>query len=151
MAYSERLHLPGNQMSVWEILLEWRADDTTDVPKGNGVAFSMITGVAPNFLQGDGGCAVGGVGCQPGEIGVAKLNVSGGGYVDLEFPVWQLGAGGDTTSNPFGLAYGGKAERVYDVDADVASTVPVPTPIAMLGAAMLGFGWIARRRAQKTG
>lgn len=94
-------------LTVW-------ADDTAQVFL-NGVALNV-----PNFAQGT--CAIGPLGCEPGEGEAFSVEVDAGQHT-LAIDVYQVGA--VTT----GAMYEGEV-----------NAIPLPGGLALLGAGLLGFG-----------
>jgi len=87
---------------------------------------------SPNFVQGT--CAAGITGCEPGESSFGEVFLDAGSHV-FTWMVWQVGTGGDTTSNPFGLLYAGQVNEV-----------PAPGMAALLGLGLVGLATVRRRR-----
>jgi hypothetical protein len=113
-------------LAAWQkgtVSFEAYADDTARVLL-NGIEL-----MPANFSQGT--CAAGKIGCEPGEGGLFSDLALVAGLNTLRFEVFQVGGG------PFGLQYAG------------ATTVtPIPAAAALLGTALAGLGWAARRRAR---
>jgi len=110
-------------MNVW-------ADDTA------GVFLDGNLLIAPVFTQSI--CSGQPIGCQPQDVGTINTVLAAGNHM-LEFQVYQVGSGTDTTSNPFGLLYTG-----------TATATPEPGTIFLAGGVLLTLGLIRRRRPTKS-
>ncbi len=103
------------------LALEVWADDTAQVLiDGNGV-------FAPNFSLGT--CAIGPIGCQPGEQGNISHTFTVAGIHTVAFNVFQTGGG------PFGLLYAGATQ-----------TVPEPSIGLLVGMGLIVLGCVWRRQ-----
>ena len=71
---------------------------------------------APNFSQGT--CAIGAIGCQPGEQGLIQYTFATSGLHTIDIDIYQIGGG------PFGVLYSGH--------------VPEPGTLALLAFGALG-------------
>jgi hypothetical protein len=103
-------------------------------------------------------CSGQAIGCRPKDVGKIVTPLSAGSHT-LEFVLYQVGKGTDTTTNPFGLLYTGTAPAapvtqpttdnplapLYTGTAPVA-LVPEPASGLLFGAVMCCLGWIQRRR-----
>lgn len=108
-------------MRIW-------ADDTTRV-RINGVQV-----IAPNFTQDT--CAGGSPGCQPHEFAlISNFVFQTSGTQLLEFDLYQVGTGMNTTSNPLGLLYDG-----------TLTSAPEPASLALLGLGLVALGRRLRTR-----
>lgn len=101
------------------------ADDTASVTI-NGVQI-----ISPNFTQGI--CAVGPLGCEPGEEVWQWVSLGAGETLTLTMEVYNRGLGTEYPSNPTGVSYG-------------ASPVPVPTGLLLGATGIAGVAWLARRK-----
>jgi hypothetical protein len=102
------------------LLLRVWADDTAKVvldPPATGL-------IEPVFAQNV--CSGAPVGCRPEDGAFFDLPISGGSHM-LAFVMYQVGTGGDSTSNPFGLLFTG-------------ASVPEPGTLLLLGSALLLLG-----------
>jgi hypothetical protein len=108
-------------LNVW-------ADDTADV------LLDGVSLIAPKFTQGI--CSGQAIGCQPQDVGELSSTLTAGNHT-LEFRVYQVGSGTDTTSNPFGLLYTG-----------TATATPEPATLFLAGGVLLTLGIVRRRRAK---
>jgi hypothetical protein len=110
------------------------ADDTAEV------LLDGISIFSPKFTQGV--CSGQPIGCQPGDAGVINSVLTAGAH-QLEFRVFQVGTGGDTSSNPFGLLYTGTAPERADASA------PEPGTIGLAGLVLLAALPLKKRLLQK--
>jgi len=106
----------------WLDFTAW-ADDTAQVFL-NGVALNL-----PNMTQGT--CAIGPLGCEPGEGEAFAMEVAAGTH-ELKFEVRQIGVGQDTISNPSGLMYEGEV-----------NAIPLPASALLLAGGLFGL-WSMR-------
>jgi hypothetical protein len=112
------------QLNVW-------ADDTADVIlDGNYLAHAVFTQSI---------CSGQPIGCRPQDDGQFSTLLNAGNH-QLEFVMYQVGTGTDTTSNPFGLLFTGTAP---------AAAVPEPAQALPLGCVLIGLS-LAFRRKWKT-
>jgi len=115
----------GGRTLDWAVL----ADDTARVrlvdPTGAGsVLFDFNTG--PNAT-----CAAGAIGCERGEEGTGRVALAFAGTYTFAVDVLQdSGYGG----SPFGTQYAGVV------------TTPLPAAGGLLAGALVGLGWLRRRR-----
>ena len=133
----DTLALPGSMWTVTEAfstayqsllrLTVW-ADDTARVLL-NGVPLNV-----PNMTQGT--CAVGPLGCEPGEQETFALQVAAGAH-SLTFEVFQTGTGLDTISNPSALMYEGEV-----------NAIPLPASALLMLAALAGLATIRGLRTE---
>lgn len=115
--------------SVLDFLI-WADDTARVVLSGAG---GVIASIDPNFSQNI--CADGSIGCEEDEWGQLLANLSAGTY-QITMEIFQVGTGGTTTNNPFGVLYTG-----------TVSSVPEPGTLALLGLGLIGMGVARRRRA----
>ena len=107
------------------------ADDTADVFLDDVAQF------AANFTQGT--CAVGAIGCEPGEY--FHLNSAlGAGSHTLMLRAYQTGSGTNPSANPFGLLYSGSVLQPMSRHLSVRA----PDGMGLLLIGLLGLPW--RRR-----
>ena len=104
------------------------ADDTADVLLDGSYLIHAV------FTQST--CSGQAIGCRPQDVGKIVTPLSAGSHT-LEFVLYQVGKGTDTTTNPFGLLYSGTAP---------AAPVPEPASCLLFGTVMCCLGWIQRRR-----
>lgn len=110
------------------------ADDTAEV---------LLDGVsifAPKFTQSV--CSGQPIGCRPEDGGVISSSLTAGDH-QLEFRVFQVGTGGDSSSNPFGLLYTGTAPERANASA------PEPGTIALSGLVLLAALPLKKRLLRK--
>lgn len=108
------------QLNVW-------ADDTADVIlDGTYLAYAKFTQSI---------CSGQPIGCRPQDDGQFSVPLTAGNH-ELEFVMYQVGTGSDTTSNPFGLLFTGTAP----------SPVPEPATALPLACALIGLGLAFRRK-----
>ncbi|MBE0656223.1 MAG: VPDSG-CTERM sorting domain-containing protein [Bryobacteraceae bacterium] len=105
------------QLQVW-------ADDTA------GVFLDGVELKAPVFTQSI--CSGQAIGCVPADAGNFSFNLTESKEYTLRFDVYQVGTGGDTTSNPMGLLYRG-------------SVPDGGTTLILLGGALIGLETLRRR------
>jgi hypothetical protein len=119
------------RLNVW-------ADDTAEVLlDGNQI-------YAPIFTQST--CSGQPIGCLPEDMGSIYAQFSGGSH-RLEFRLFQVGTGGDSGSNPFGLLYTGGAFSEFQSQV---SQTPEPATWILGGSCLLAGAIIQhlRRRSQ---
>jgi len=105
-------------LNVW-------ADDTADVKlDGNYLAHSVFTQSI---------CSGQAIGCLPEDVGQFMIPLSAGEHT-LEFVLYQVGTGTNTTSNPFGLLFTGTAP----------APTPEPAAFGLMGVGLLAFFSIRR-------
>ena len=109
------------------------ADDTA------GIWLNGVEKKAANLTQGT--CAVGSIGCEPGEFGNFAWTATGNDVIRVD--VHQVGTTTTAASNPFGVLYYGSYEAP---ERDTRDTVPEPTSMALLGLGLLGAGVAGRRK-----
>ena len=98
-------------LNVW-------ADDTARV------LIDALEVFGPNFTQDI--CAVGPIGCEPGDVGMITRSFTTGGLHTLTFEVFQVGGG------PFGLLYAGEVSEPAEV--------PEPATLSIMGFGLLVLG-----------
>ncbi len=103
------------------------ADDTAEV------FVDGISVFAANFTSGV--CAVGVIGCEPGEGADLLIALSAGAHT-ITFDIFQFGTGTEINNNPFGILYSGYV------------SVPEPITLAFLGLGLTGMFFYTRRRTQ---
>jgi hypothetical protein len=113
-------------MKVW-------ADDTARVRVDDLVL------AEPNFSQNI--CANGVIGCEPGEAGVFSHVFTTTGIHTLSFDVFQVGSGGDPSSNPFGVLYVGELTQTPQRQPQ---RTPEPASLMLLGVGLIVAGAVAR-------
>jgi hypothetical protein len=130
------------------------ADDTADVLLDGSYLVHAV------FTQNT--CSGQAIGCRPKDVGKIVTPLSAGSHT-LEFVLYQVGKGTNTTSNPFGLLFTGTApaapvpelfsgtapgDLVPELFSDTADAAVVPEPASCLlfGTVMCCLGWIQRRR-----
>ena len=122
-------------LNVW-------ADDTSQVLLDGVSVFS------PVFTQDV--CSGQPIGCRPADFGVVSTPFETGTH-ELEFRLFQVGTGSNSTSNPFGLLFTGGAFSL--ADPTVITATPEPGTFAV-GASilMVAFGmkrWQRRREERR--
>ena len=122
------------KLDVW-------ADDTADVLLDGSYLVHAV------FTQNT--CSGQAIGCRPQDVGKIVTPLSAGSHT-LEFVLYQVGKGTNTTTNPFGLLYTGTAPAapVPELFSGTAPAALVPEPASCLlfGTVMCCLGWIQRRR-----
>ena len=116
------------------------ADDTADVLLDGSYLIHAV------FTQNT--CSGQAIGCRPEDVGNIVTPLSAGSHT-LEFVMYQVGKGTNTTSNPFGLLYTGTAPGLgtaRDFPPQDAVVVPEPASCLLFGTVMSCLGWIQRRR-----
>lgn len=105
------------------------ADDTADVIlDGDYLAHAVFTQSI---------CSGQPVGCRPEDDARLSAYVSAGNHT-LEFVLYQVGTGTDSTSNPFGLLFAGEAP----------SPVPEPNTVLPIGVLLIGLALALRKKAR---
>jgi hypothetical protein len=123
----------------WLKLDVW-ADDTADVLLDGSYLVHAV------FTQST--CSGQTIGCRPQDVGKIVTPLSAGSHT-LEFVVYQVGNGTNTTTNPFGLLYTGTAPgfgSAQDFSMQEVAPVPEPASCLLFGTVMCCLGWIQRRR-----
>jgi hypothetical protein len=102
-------------LNVW-------ADDTADVLlDGNYLAHAAFTQSI---------CSGQPIGCRPQDDGVFNVPIAAGPHL-LQFVLYQVGTGSDTSANPFGLLYTGTVPK-DPPPADSLNPVPEPASASLL-------------------
>jgi hypothetical protein len=109
------------------LLLNVWADDTADVYLDGNLLIPAV------FTQST--CSGQPIGCLPADVGVVNTPIAAGAHT-LEFKMYQVGTGTNTSSNPFGLLYTGTAP----------SAVPEPGALGLAGAGLVAIGVWRRKR-----
>jgi len=116
-------------LNVW-------ADDTADVLlDGNYLAHAAFTQSI---------CAGQSIGCRPQDDGVFNVPIVAGPHL-LQFVLYQVGTGTNTTTNPFGLLYTGTVPK-DPPPADSPNPIPEPGSDSLL---LLGTILLSARHNQK--
>ena len=116
------------------------ADDTADVLLDGSYLIHAV------FTQNT--CSGQAIGCRPKDVGKIVTPLSAGSHT-LEFVLYQVGMGTNTTTNPFGLLYTGTApgfESARDFSTQETVVVPEPASCLLFGTAMCFLRWTRRRR-----
>jgi hypothetical protein len=122
------------------LTLDVWADDTADVLLDGSY---LMHGAFTQKI-----CAGQPIGCIPQDDGTIMAPLSAGSHT-LEFVLYQVGSGTDTTTNPFGLLYTGAAPAAPSLALSLdPSPDPVPEPASYLlfGTGLCCLGCIQRRR-----
>jgi hypothetical protein len=110
-------------LNVW-------ADDTSEV------LLDGVSLIAPKFTQST--CSGQPIGCLPQDVGSLSSVLTAGPH-QLEFRVFQVGTGLDTTTNPMGLMFTGTAP----------AAVPEPGTLLLLGGASVTAALKRKRLARR--
>lgn len=110
-----------------QLLLNVWADDTA------GVYLDGNLLIAPKFTQST--CSGQPIGCLPEDVGSINTLIGSGNHT-LEFKLYQVGTGTNTTSNPFGLLYTGTAQ---------GADAPEPGAFAMVGGGLIAAGLLRKK------
>ena len=126
------------------LMLNVWADDTSQVLLDGVSVFSAV------FSQDV--CSGQPIGCRPADFGVVSTAFEGGTH-ELEFRLFQVGTGTNSTSNPFGLLFTGGA--FAPLDPSVVTATPEPGTFG-LGASILIVAsgmkrWSRHREDRRTG
>ena len=133
MVVTQSFHLDTDGFAS---LRQWADDTVVVLIDGLGLSGADTANFAQDI------CAAGSPGCQQGESSFGEIALAAGDHV-FTWLVWQVGGGGETNSNPFGLLYIGQVTQ-----RDQA--VPEPGAFALLGLGLVSFAGLARRKAAVT-
>lgn len=119
-------------LTVW-------ADDTSIVRLVN-LSNPSSSVIIPHATWANSVCETYPVSCAPGNSGSYShtFDANDAGNYELWFDTYQVGTGGNTHINPFGLMYEGNI-----------SSVPEPSSMMLFGTGLLGLAGILRRRNKK--